>query len=156
MKTEDAVSQLAVQLGWSHVWVGVLVIVAVQFLLAIWLKARLESSIKHDYDKKLEAYRFEIKAREQAAKVAELFSEANDGDVQLTPDRVRKLNRLSWELSLWLPADTVRDITSHLCRAPGSRTMKDILISARKHILMKPDDDLKAEQIVHFDTKINK
>jgi hypothetical protein len=56
---------------------------------SFWLKARIESSIKHEYDKKLEAFRFEMKAREQAAKVAELFSEARDGDVRLTPSARR-------------------------------------------------------------------
>jgi hypothetical protein len=122
----------------------------VAFLLKTWIEVRLKASVEHEYDKKLEAFRLEIRVREQAAKVAELFSEANEVDGPLTPDRVKQLNRLSWELSLWLPADTVRDLTSHLCRAPGSKHMKDILISARKHILMNPDDDLRAEQIVHF------
>lgn len=153
MKTEEAVSQLVVQLGWAQVWSGVLLLAVLQFLLALWLKSRLESSIKHEYDKKLEAYRFEMKAREQAAKVAELLSEANDGTVQRSPDGVKKLNRLSWELSLWLPANTVRDITSHLCKAPESKSRNDILISARKHILMNPDDDLRAEQIVRFEIR---
>src|SRR5689334_16071302 len=114
MKPEEAVSQLVVQLGWSQVWIGVFLFSALQSVLALWLKSRLENSIKHESDKKLEAFRFEMKAREQAARVAELFSEARDGDVNLTPERAKKLNRLSWELSLWLPADSVRDLTSHL------------------------------------------
>jgi hypothetical protein len=125
----------------------------VAFLLKTWIEARLKASIEHEYDRKLEALRFEMRAREQAAKVAELMTEARDGSTELTPDPAKNINKLAWELSLWLPADTVRELISHLCYAEGSKTMKEVLVDVRKHILANPKDDLKAEQIVHFEVK---
>lgn len=125
----------------------------VVFLLKTWIEARLKASIEHEYDRKLEALRFQMRAREQAAKVAELMAEARDGSTELTPDRAKSINKLAWELSLWLPADTVRELTSHLCYAEGSKTMKEVLVAVRKHILADPKDDLKPEQIVHFEAK---
>ena len=46
----------------------------VQSVLFVWFKTRLEASIKSEKDRILEEYRYEIKAKEQAAKVAEYFS----------------------------------------------------------------------------------
>ena len=122
----------------------------VAFLLKTWIEVRLKSSIEHEYDKKLESLRFEIRTREQAAKIAELMAEARDGNVELPPERAKKINKLAWELSLWLPAETVRELSSHLCYTKGSKSMKEILVLVRKHILSNPDDDLKPEEIVHF------
>ena len=41
---------------------------ALQFLTGLWIKTRLESSIKHEYDRQLEEFRAEIRRREQAAR----------------------------------------------------------------------------------------
>jgi hypothetical protein len=150
MDTSQSISHLVVELGWTEVWVGVLLLGAVQFLIALWLKSRLEASIKHEYDKRLEEFRFDLKAREQAAKVAELFAEARDNDPTLSPDRARKLNRYAWELSLWLPADTVREITRQLVFAPDRKDVKELLIMVRRHILRDRSDGLTANDIVHF------
>jgi hypothetical protein len=45
-----------------------------QFLSSMWLEARLKASIEHEYDRKLEDYRFEMRRREQAARVAKLLA----------------------------------------------------------------------------------
>ena len=46
----------------------------IQFLASKWLEGRLTQSIKHAYDRKLEEYRFEMRRREQAARVAKLLA----------------------------------------------------------------------------------
>lgn len=117
-----------------------------QFLSTKWLEARLTASITHEYDKKLEDYRGKIKRREQAARVAKLLA------MQFNPNAsTAEFNELAWELSLWLPPDLVRELTSCLCSAPNAKQPKEILIAIRKQLLDKPDD-LLAEQIVHRTT----
>jgi hypothetical protein len=77
--------------------INAVLFIPLQFLLGLWLKARLEASIRHEYDRKLEDYRRQQNRRERAAAIAELFSEwAARGEE-------KTLNRLAWEAALWLP-----------------------------------------------------
>src|SRR5439155_21204443 len=82
----------------------------VAFLAKTWIETRLKESIKHDYDKKLEEVKFDIRKREQAALVAELFSKWIHVDEAAMPN-ARELNRLSFEISLWLPDELAVEIT---------------------------------------------
>ena len=122
---------------------------ALQFLASKWLEKRLESSIRHEYDRKLEEFRSDIRRREQAARVAKLLALR----FRQPPISAAEFNELAWELSLWLPADLVRELTRCLCGAEGAKNPKEILIAVRKHILGKDDDGLLAEQIVHMEQK---
>jgi hypothetical protein len=75
---------------------------AIQFLVSILIKTRIEDSIRGDYARFLEKFKYDLRVREQAAKVAELFAETqlHWGDSKLTPEKARKINRLAWELSV--------------------------------------------------------
>jgi hypothetical protein len=119
-------------------------IVITQFLATIWLKARFESSIRQVYDKRLEEFRLQFKQREQAAVIAELLAEWSSG--QYDPKR---LNRLVWEASLWLPAETVAEISKVVRNSPDARPVKQLLVEVRKHIKGK-QDGVGASQIVQF------
>jgi hypothetical protein len=118
---------------------------ALQGLTAIWLKGRFEATLKHTFDRKLEDLKFEIRQREQAAMMAELLSEwvANN-----PPDK-KRLNRLTWEASLWLPEDVARDLCATLNHKPGAKSVKELLIEVRK-ILKGPKDGFTAASIIHF------
>ena len=118
---------------------------ALLFLASIWIEKRLEASIQHEYDRKLEDIRADIRRREQAARVAKLLA-MRFRQPQPTPS---EFNELAWELSLWLPADLVRELTRCICGAQGAMEPKAILIAVRKLILQK-EDDLKPDQIVHM------
>ena len=63
MKPEDAISHVVVQLGWTEVWVGVLILAVLQFLVGLWIQARIEGSIKHEYDRRLKDYEFALKKK---------------------------------------------------------------------------------------------
>jgi hypothetical protein len=92
----------------------------------------------------LEDYKFQLKIREQAAKVAELCA------LSIEPKKnADKFNQLAWELSLWLPAEIYCDLARCLCNEPGAKNIKDILIDVRKHLLGKRHGNLKAENILH-------
>jgi hypothetical protein len=78
----------------------------IQVLASKWLESRLTQSIKHEYDRKLEEYRFEMRRRDQAARVAKLLALSYQPGLP-----AHEFNELAWELSVWLPADIVRELS---------------------------------------------
>jgi hypothetical protein len=107
---------------------------------------------KFGFNTKLEEYKFDIRKREQAAKVVELFSLVRSISQQNSEDiagHLAAMNCIAWELSLWLPAEIVRGLTNTLKNVEGSKDPKQILIEIRK-VLLGSDDNLQAEEIVHF------
>jgi hypothetical protein len=117
---------------------------ALQFLVAEWMKARLLKSIEHEYQKKLEEYRYDLKVREQAARVAEYLSLRNSdkNDVYL-------MNKLSWELALWLPAEVYQKLAHVIVNAPDAQKYKELLIDVRKLLLKDNSDKLTWDNIIH-------
>ncbi|MFN7564583.1 MAG: hypothetical protein ACK5TH_22615 [Prosthecobacter sp.] len=143
MKPEDAIKEMVVQFGWSQIWIGILILGALQFLIGLWIKARLEGSIKHEYDKLSEEYKYDIKVREQAAKVAAFLAKSEDP--KSTPS---ELNQLSWELSLWLPVEIYHQLAQTMCNPHGLKEIKEVLIAVRKFLLRDPNDKLTWDNII--------
>lgn len=114
------------------------------FLTGEWFKYRLQNSIKHEYDRKLEEMKFDLRKREQAARVAKLLAMSFDPTT-----KSREFNELAWELSLWLPGDLVWEITKCLCGESTAKNPKEILIEIRKVLNNGVDDGLEAGQLVH-------
>ena len=87
----------------------------VQFLLSIWIKSRLENSIKHEYDKLIEEYKVELNIKDRASKVAEYLAITIGGrmDLDIKMDIIRA-NQLAWELALWLPDDLYLELKESL------------------------------------------
>jgi hypothetical protein len=138
MSTADILKIFGINFG-----VTAVLFILVQVLLALWLKARLEGAIRHEYDRKLEDYRRQQDRRERAAAIAELFTE------WIAREDKKKLNRLAWEAALWLPPDIVRNITKRLANAPDAEDVRQIIITVRRHLL-GADDDLTFRDIVYF------
>lgn len=151
MKSEDAISQVVVQFGWTEIGVAILLMAVLQFLLSLWIKARLEGSVKHEYDKLLKNYESQLRIRDQAARVAELFALAFSPKTE--PAR---FNQLAWELSLWLPAPLVCDLTRCLVGDKNAKSPKEILIEVRKILLQSSDDPLRPENLVHREDPYSK
>jgi hypothetical protein len=119
----------------------------IQFLLAEWIKSRIENSIKAEYDKILEEYRYNLKVKERAEKIAEYLSLYYEDS-----QNFQRLNQLSWELSLWLPSDIYINLGKSLKNiGPGmdlsKKTVLDILIDTRR-LLLKDSGNLKAGNII--------
>jgi hypothetical protein len=159
--TTDAsmVAQLTAQEFYRAIGKAAALLAILQFGLTTWVKARIEESVKHDYAKKLEDYKNDLKVREQAAKVAELLAsirwqEDPKGD---DPERDRKLreaglafDRRAWELSLWLPSETYKKLAKCLVEKRDLASMKELLIDVRKLLLRDEAGDLIAGNILHF------
>ncbi len=137
---------------------GVIAILAalVRFLASTWIKARIEASVKaeydrvltnykHELDKKLEDYRDEIRIRDQAAKIADLLAYArwNQGT------NGENFDRKAWELSLWLPTDICCQLTECLAKKRDLASVKQLLIEVRKLLLKDKAGELTAGNILH-------
>jgi len=126
------------------------------FLASKWTEARITASIKSEYDRKLADYQAELKRREQASRIADLLTRFHYSTEPIIANKQNKLDfmKLAWELSIWLPPDTVRSLSEHLINwTPGNvkkvKDPKTILIEVRK-ILHGKSDDLLPEQIIHM------
>ena len=120
----------------------------IQFLLGIWIKGRLESSIKSEYDKILEDYRFDLKTREQAAKAAEYMALARDLKPTSTEAEYRRANQLAWELALWLPDDLYRKLGKALAVQSSDNNILSVLVEIRK-LLLKNPGTLNDNEVIH-------
>jgi len=131
---------------------AVLSLAAFQALITIWMKGRLESGLKHYYDRKLEEIKHEYAKtledqkhetalRDRCALMAELIAEW----ISKPSDR-KHLNRLTFEANLWLPPDLVKELTRTFT---GRADALDLLLEVRKHIRGK-DDGLVPGNLVAF------
>jgi hypothetical protein len=122
---------MANQLGTTDLFAVIASISVIQAMLAWWIQARITNSIKHEYDKKLEKFKRDQLRKEKAAVVAEFLAEWT----HLEGADTKKLNQLLWELTLYLPADIVRDVKSMATKEFNGRTAPEIIVSARNHLL---------------------
>ncbi|NHQ93321.1 hypothetical protein [Janthinobacterium lividum] len=118
------------------------------FLSKTWIEKRIEFSIAHEYDRKIQSAEHEHELRMKAALVAELLA-VWALSTNLSADTVTRLNQLSFEAFLWLPESIARDLSNTLAHEPGADGVKTILIKVRKHLL-NADDQLTAHEIVSF------
>lgn len=87
---------------------------------------------------------FEIYQAQQATKIGELLSLWTVPNVDK-----QKLNQLSYEMSLLLPANVYNELSKILTYAQDKKDPKDILISIRK-LYKGKEDELDAGTIVHW------
>jgi hypothetical protein len=117
--------------------INAVLIAAIQLLATNWLKAH--------FDRQLELFRFEQLRRERAAMIAELFAEWVS-----KPTDSKRLNQLTWEASLWLPADIILELSKRLSNATDAKDMKEIIVAVRRHLIGETDA-VEAQHIIHFD-----
>jgi hypothetical protein len=133
----------------------------IQFLSTLWIKARLEKSIQHEYDKKIEDYRFSIIQREQAAKIATFLArwgkysgrESKILNVKELHDYHEDITRMSYELSLWITdEELLKKIRDRLLNKKQSVSVQQLIIDIRELILGKKNKSLSANDIVYWQT----
>jgi len=128
------------------------------FLSREWISARLKESIADEYKRQLEQFKqslqWEARRREQAARVAEVFSlwMAANYDSSRNVNELRyELQQKYWELSLWLDAPILRQVNAVVisAAAPGIKH-KAALVAIRK-LIVGMGDDVKPEELAHWD-----
>jgi len=115
---------------------------------------------------KLESYRFEIRRREQAVKIAEFFAkwikyrgrEEKLLSKKELVDYYEDLTRMSFEISLWIEDEEVlKKIMALLSYAKGAPNVREILIKVRDLISKSKTKSFKANNIIVWpkDEKVN-
>ena len=107
----------------------------IAFIVKIW--------IDFVRDARNERIKNEIMIKNKAELIAELISEW----INHSNDNAR-LNRLSFEAFLWLPADIAKELSKTLCYKQGAKDINCILLMVRHYLL--GHDDLEQADIVHF------
>jgi hypothetical protein len=121
-----------------------ILLVLLQGLSLLALRGFVEGAVKHQWDKRIEDYKTEIRQRERAAMVAELISEW----VSLPKDP-KRLNQLVMEANLWLPEAIARDLNRTLRNEQSAKNAKELVIDIRR-LLREETDSLTPEEIPHW------
>lgn len=146
MSSAQALSNLIVQAGFRDISLAIVLLAILQFLISLWLKSRLEASIKYSYERKMAEFQYELKIREHGTIIADFFSEwAKGAAADMT-----KLRRLSMELSLLLPSELYKDFGKCTTYQPNGPNSNKLLIEIRKYILKDSAGDLKDTDIIGF------
>jgi hypothetical protein len=126
-----------------------LFVAALSMLLKTWVGKRIESSIQHEYDKRLSSFEHNREVRLRAELVADLMAEwINAAD---TPNYYR-LNQLSFQAFLWLPSSLARELSNTLAHKPKADDVREIILKVRRHLLDQTDD-LEAEYVIRFEKR---
>lgn len=106
------------------------------WLAGKWIGSRIDSSIKHEYDKRKIEYESELRRRERAQLVAELLAEwmSTPPDDAMSSDQRKRLNKLSFEATLWLPQEIAAELSQVLQHDPRAPNMFDLLLRVRSHL----------------------
>ena len=131
--------EIAIQSGLTAALLG---------LVGLWFEGRIKKTI----EKYKDALQWETRKREQVTQIAELVSlwivrsyfPARDEN-QVRYDAQKKY----WELALWLPAPVLKKLNEAFTEGKAGH-YKEAMVLARK-IIVGDDDDIKAEELVHWD-----
>jgi hypothetical protein len=134
-------------------WTKIKALIPMTVLLATiqgactWFSSHwIDGQMKARFDVALENYKFELKAREQAAAIAEYAALAINLKATDDAQTYRRANQLAWELFLWLPDDVYRKLGRGLSDPSEKGEMASALTDVRKLLLsdragtLGPDD----------------
>ena len=136
------------------------IVTGMLFVFRTWIAKKIQyeikhgydlrmQEIKHEYDKRLIDIKNEYEKRTRATLIAELLAEWISW-----PKNLKKLNKLTFEAFLWLPADIAKKLSLRLNNNPKSPDIREIIFDVRK-LLLETEDALLPKEIIVF-TKKNK
>jgi len=118
-----------------------------QFIVSKWLESRLENSIKHEYNKLIEDYKYNLKIREQAARVAEYFALARRLEEDSPSSDYERANQMTWELAMWLPTELYKKMVHAIAFPSPENNIQRVVIECRKLLLKENAGNLDSESI---------
>ncbi len=112
---------------------GAILIALFVFALKEWLK----SSINAEYKKQHEIFTRELDRKNKIEIVSELLAEwiKNNQKTNMSSEYRTKLNRLSFESTLWLPPSLSKELAKTLQLEANAKNIFEILIMARKELI---------------------
>ncbi len=146
----------------------VFLVTIVGWLFKEWIGSRIDKSIQHEYDFKLEKYRFQQLQRQKAEVVAKFFArwKKYHGNEEKYLERnelidyYEELNQMSIELSLWIPD---KDILTNIMKRLGqgnkkgdAKDIRELIGDIRKMILDDKGDSFNPQDIIFWDNLVEK
>lgn len=103
------------------------------WLFGKWIGARIDSSIKYEYDQLKLEREGELRRRERAQLVAELLAEwmATSPDGDMSAEQRKAINKLSFEATLWLPEEIAAQLSKVLQHDPTAPNQFELLLRVR-------------------------
>lgn len=126
---------MTVELGLPEISIGVILLGTVQFLATLWVSERLKASLQKENAVFLEKIRWDIKVREQAERAAEYLSIAKDLKESDSSETYRRVNRLNWELAMWLPEDLYKAMMDAVAKPDENNNPLSVVVSIRQYLL---------------------
>lgn len=123
-------------------------VAALQWLAGLVIAERLKTALKKEGDAALEALKWDLKVREQAAKMAEYLSLASSLKENDSAEDFRKANRLAWESAMWLPEEIYRDLRTAFQAPTDEVNHFTIVIKVRQLLLGNKAGSLTSEDVV--------
>ncbi|MGV8803493.1 MAG: hypothetical protein ACWA6Y_00855 [Polaromonas sp.] len=119
----------------------------VAILAKAWIEARLKASIEHEYKKQFELFQRQLDQHEKVELVAELLGEllATPYGETVSREQRTKLNKLSFQSSLWLPGELAIELSKRLQNQPDAKTPFEIMLIARR--LLIGDSSIGVEHV---------
>ncbi|MCR5886129.1 hypothetical protein LRS03_26050 [Rhizobacter sp. J219] len=128
-----------------------------QFLATLWITERFKAQLQKENGRFLESIKWDLRVREQAARVAEYMSLARSLGSESTPaESYRKANQLAWELTLWLPTDVYRQLQKAILTQKNPVEDMQVLIAVRKNLLGNDAGDLAAGEVLMHGPEVGK
>ena len=128
----------------------------IQWLLSVWIKSRLEKSIQHEYDKKLEDYKFSQLQRQKAELIALFFAKwikfSGEEQYLLKNNELieyyEDLNRMSLEISLWIKDEKLLNSIMSLFKKQKKNTEDLRTLTGKVRKLILNCDDFDSQNII--------
>jgi hypothetical protein len=136
---------MTMALGGLKVSIDVLLLGGVQFILSLWITEQF----KKENAKFIERIRWDIKVREQAERAAEYLAIARDLKESDTPETYRHVNRLNWELAMWLPEDLYKAMMDAVAKPDYTDNPLSVVVSIRKYLLGNAAGKISQDNIGH-------
>jgi len=147
---------MAFTLEWWEISLGGFIFGALQYLASIWISERLKTSLQKEHFTFLENLKWELKVREQAARVAEYLALARNIKENSPDSDYRKANQLSWELAMWLPEDIYKEMVNAIVKPSDITNELTTVLSVRSLLLKERAGKLMPDNIAHHAPGIGK
>jgi hypothetical protein len=121
----------------TSILVSLLTVAVLGYLARTWLEARLKASIEHEYKKQFELFQRELDQKQKVELVAEVLAEYIKTPYGETVPREQRtvLNKLSFQASLWLPAELAIELGKRLQNKPDAKTPFELILIARRLLI---------------------
>lgn len=127
--------------------IAAVILLGVGALIGPWVQRFMERMMGHQFDKRMEDYRYAVRTREQAAKAAEYLALTWRLEAEHSDDVYRRANQVGWELAMYLPPDVYRHVRDALAAPSKDRNICSAVICVREHLLGPRAGNLESDDV---------